>query len=65
MNSELIYTGAGTYVIGVPARDLSAEDIAASGYDAESLLASGVYARPVVDAPEIQPTKPARKGKGA
>jgi hypothetical protein len=64
----LTFLGAsGAYLIGVPSRDMTAEDIAASGYDADALVASGLYARPLIDqpAPEIQPTKPARKGKGA
>jgi hypothetical protein len=60
-------TSSGSSTIGAPARDLTADDIAASGYDADALVASGLYARPLIDqpAPEIQPTKPARKGKGA
>ena len=44
MQSALRYVGAGSFLPGVPARDLSAAEADAYG-GADALVASGLYAR--------------------
>lgn len=40
----LIYVGNGHYLVGVPARDLTDEDIAAvEGFTKKQLIATGLY----------------------
>ena len=52
----LRYVGHGAYLTGVPARDLTAADVAAlTDYDADALVASGLYA----------PVDPATSTKGS
>ena len=66
MNIALRFVGGDAYIPGAPARDLTDDDLALFGLDADGLVASGLYARPLIDQPDAQPTnKPARKGKGA
>ncbi len=50
---KLRYVGAGGYLVGVPTRDLSDEEIADRGLDRSELLQSGLY----------QDEKPAEKGR--
>lgn len=70
MTVKLIYTGRGDALIGIPARDLTVEDLERIGHEFtwESLINSGLYKRP--DAEKIeekveQPkkTKAAKDGK--
>jgi hypothetical protein len=46
--SGLVYIGNGAAIIGIPARDLTEEEIKAlpQEFDIEKLIASGLYARP-------------------
>ena len=44
----LKYIGAGAYIPGVPATDLTAEQVKASGYTADQLLA---YSPPIYEKP--------------
>ena len=48
----LQYLGAG-FVVGIPARDLSAEE--AAQYDAAALIASGLYAPATLPTPVDEP----------
>lgn len=47
---DLRYVGAGAYLIGVPARDLSVAELVALDLDAGVLVASGLY-EPVTELP--------------
>lgn len=49
MNKVLNYVGAGSYVPGVPATDLTQADIEASGYTIEELLAFHSGGQPVYE----------------
>lgn len=40
---DLTYVGGGAYLPGIPATDLTADEIAARGLDPADLLASGLY----------------------
>lgn len=44
----LVYIGDGAFLPGVPARDLSKEDIRASNYNKIQLIKSGLYRQPTV-----------------
>jgi hypothetical protein len=54
----LIYIGKGSWLPGVPARDLTADEVKNYGGKA-TLLASGLYKEPSV----IKPTQAPRKDK--
>lgn len=53
MKADLKYVGPG-YLVGVPARDLSAEEIEARGLSAKDLIGSGLYV-------EVKPVKNLQK----
>lgn len=75
---DLVYCGAGAYLAGVPGRDLSAAEVAVSGYSRAALLDSGLYKaaapapapstkdkdpEPVApEAPAPEPTKAPKRG---
>ena len=43
---DLLYVGDGAYLNGVPARDLTSDEIEARDLKVADLLASGLYAKP-------------------
>ncbi len=43
---KLIYIGDGAWLAGVPARNLTADDIKTCGRSADELIESGLYAAP-------------------
>lgn len=48
----VIYIGNGGFLPGIPARDLTAEDVATLGSSTDTLIASGLYAL----APDLPPS---------
>lgn len=60
----LQYIGRGEFLPGIPARDLSAEEIEQHG-GAAFLLATGLYQTYAASAEDSAPAaKPAKRGKG-
>jgi len=51
--AKLKYIGKGTFLVGVPSRDLTAEEV--KKFDADWLLASGLYEAPVQKTKHIEP----------
>ena len=55
----LVYVGKGTFLPGIPARDLSEDEIKKGGWDVKKLVRSGLYAfkarRPKVEDKAIRP----------
>lgn len=43
MPNVYVYIGAGEYMIGIPARDMTQTDIDGLGLTAEGLIATGLY----------------------
>ena len=65
-NEGLKYIGDGSVLVGLPPRDVTAEEIAASAYSRKDLLASGLYRE--YETKKVytpKPTKSALKGSGA
>lgn len=54
--TDLTYIGGDQHLIGVPARDLTADEIEAAGWKPKDLLASGLY----VEAKPKKETKPSK-----
>lgn len=54
---NLTYIGGDRHLIGVPARDLTAEEIEANGWKPADLIKSGLYA-------EAKPKKEPKPDKG-
>jgi len=51
MSIILKYIGDGSFLPGVPDRDLSEEDVVATGMEAEELVKTGLWAKADLDKP--------------
>jgi hypothetical protein len=59
----LRYVGAGAFLMGVPARDLDDDEIAAAGWSRADLVASGLYEDVSTETPSALTPGPER-GEG-
>ena len=50
----LKYIGAGAYLPGIPARDLTADEVEAIGLTVAELVGSGLYAEPPSNSPRAK-----------